>query len=191
VRIERRGLLHGYHAGTRRERDRPVVLQRRLPAAAEKSGIFTDDGGLGASRQRRRAERDGQRLDGFPDRHGREACRAGDRISLNHDARTLCTRNFGTAAGTHVVSPICAPSPNRKPTCRKPACNRSGIQSGGTVAGRKRVQDRPAIRLQCDDCATYRVCRVPFPAMCCPKRPQPLHVSALLWSNLTGVWSGG
>jgi hypothetical protein len=136
------------------------VFLRRLPAAADESGIFGDDRGLGAGRKRRCAESDGKQSNDFPDTRGRVRGRVGNMICFNRDARSLRTagslgtaRSLGTTDGRHFVSPTCAPHPKRI----RRALGHDPIRAEPWLdETRRRINH--AFPCQCDHWATARRC---------------------------------
>jgi hypothetical protein len=73
-------LFCGRDAAVRREGRRGIAFQRRLPAAADKSGIFGDDRGLRAGSERRRPERDGKQPNDIPGTRGQDRRRDRRRV---------------------------------------------------------------------------------------------------------------
>ena len=100
VSRERGMLSKRRHTPVRRKGCRSVAFQRRLPAAADKSGIFADDRGLGTGRKRRRPESDGNQLNDVAGTRRRVPGRFRIMICFNREVRSP-----GTADGRHLVSP--------------------------------------------------------------------------------------
>ncbi len=103
---ERGMLSRGSDAPAGRERHRQIALQRRLPAAAGKSGISADDRGLRAGRKRRRRQSCGQPSQDVAATRDRNRRHVSDMICLDGNVR-----NSGAADGRHRLFPTRNPNP--------------------------------------------------------------------------------